>query len=56
LSSIKKEVLIEEAHLLGKLAKKLRARHENIAELSASRIAAKIRGRFRYQMLIKVRI
>jgi primosomal protein N' (replication factor Y) len=55
LSSIKKEVLIEEAHLLGKLAKKLRARHENIAEIigPAESPLAKIRGRFRYQMLIK---
>ena len=33
LSSIKKDVLIEQAHLLGKMAKKLSARHGNIAEI-----------------------
>jgi primosomal protein N' (replication factor Y) len=55
LSSIKKDALIEEAHRLGKLAKKLSARHGNIAEIigPAESPLAKIRGRFRYQMLIK---
>ena len=55
LSSINKEVLIEEAQHLGKLAKKLSARHGNIAEIigPAESPLAKIRGRFRFQMLIK---
>jgi primosomal protein N' (replication factor Y) len=55
LSSIKKDVLIEQAHLLGKMAKKLSARHGNIAEIigPAESPLAKIRGRFRFQMLIK---
>jgi primosomal protein N' (replication factor Y) (superfamily II helicase) len=55
LSSIMKDALIEEAHLLGKLARKLSARHGNIAEIigPAESPLAKIRGRFRYQMLIK---
>jgi primosomal protein N' (replication factor Y) len=55
LSSIKKDVLIEQAHILGKLAKKLSARHGNIAEIigPAESPLAKIRGRFRWQMLIK---
>jgi primosomal protein N' (replication factor Y) (superfamily II helicase) len=55
LSSIMKDALIEEAHLLGKLSKKLSARHGNIAEIigPAESPLAKIRGRFRYQMLIK---
>ncbi|MBN1364722.1 MAG: primosomal protein N' [Syntrophaceae bacterium] len=55
LSSIKKDVLVEEAHLLGKLAKKLCARHGNITEIigPAESPLAKIRGRFRWQMLIK---
>jgi primosomal protein N' (replication factor Y) len=55
LSSIKKDALIEEAHRLGKLAKTLSARHGNIAEIigPAESPLAKIRGRFRWQMLIK---
>ena len=55
LSSIKKDALIEEAHRLGKLAKKLSARLGNIAEIigPAESPLAKIRGRFRFQMLIK---
>jgi primosomal protein N' (replication factor Y) (superfamily II helicase) len=55
LSSIKKDALIEQAHLLGKLAKKLSARHGNATEIigPAESPLAKIRGRFRYQMLIK---
>jgi primosomal protein N' (replication factor Y) len=55
LSSIKKDTLVEEAHRLGKLAKKVSARHGNIAEIigPAESPLAKIRGRFRWQMLIK---
>ena len=55
LSSIKKDALIEEAKRLGKLAKKLSAHHGNTAEIigPAESPLAKIRGRFRYQMLIK---
>lgn len=55
LSSIKKDSLIEEAHQLGKLAKKLNTQNENVAEIigPAESPLAKIRGRFRYQMLIK---
>ncbi|PKN51005.1 MAG: primosomal protein N' [Deltaproteobacteria bacterium HGW-Deltaproteobacteria-13] len=55
LSSIKKDALVEEAHRLGKTAKKLSARHGNIAEIlgPAESPLAKIRGRFRWQMLIK---
>jgi len=55
LSSIKKDSLIEEAHRLGKMAKKLSARQGNIAEIigPAESPLAKIRGRFRWQMLIK---
>ena len=55
LSSIKKDALIEEAHRLGKFAKKVSARHGNIAEIigPAESPLAKIRGRFRWQMLIK---
>lgn len=55
LSSIKKDMLIEEANRLGKLAKKLSARHGNIAEIigPAESPLAKIRGRFRFQMMIK---
>ena len=55
LSSIKKDTLVEQAHILGKLAKKLSARHGNIAEIigPAESPLAKIRGRFRFQMLIK---
>ncbi|MFA5323867.1 MAG: primosomal protein N' [Smithella sp.] len=54
-SSIKKDALVEEAHLLGKTAKKLSARHGNVAEIigPAESPLAKIRGRFRWQMLIK---
>lgn len=55
LSSIKKEMLIEEAKNLAKLAKRLCARHNNIAEIigPAESPLSKIRGRFRWQMLIK---
>jgi primosomal protein N' (replication factor Y) len=55
LSSIKKDALIEEAQHLGKLAKKLSTRYGNIAEIigPAESPLAKIRGRFRWQMLIK---
>jgi len=55
LSSIKKDILVEEAQRLGKLAKKLSARHGNTTEIigPAESPLAKIRGRFRYQMLIK---
>ncbi|MBN1472414.1 MAG: primosomal protein N' [Syntrophaceae bacterium] len=55
LSSVKKDVLIEEAHRLGKLAKKLSANYGNVAEIigPAESPLAKIRGRFRWQMLIK---
>ena len=55
LSSIKKDALIEEARLLGKSAKKLSALKGNIAEIigPAESPLAKIRGRYRFQMLIK---
>ena len=55
LSSIKKDALIEEARLLGKSAKKLSALRGNIAEIigPAESPLAKIRGRYRFQMLIK---
>ncbi|KUG22567.1 helicase pria essential for oric/dnaa-independent dna replication [hydrocarbon metagenome] len=55
LSSVKKDLLMEEAHRLGKLAKKLNAQHGNTAEIigPAESPLTKIRGRFRWQMLIK---
>jgi primosomal protein N' (replication factor Y) len=55
LSSIKKETLVEQAKLIGKQARKLSARLGNAAEIigPAESPLAKIRGRFRYQMLIK---
>jgi primosomal protein N' (replication factor Y) (superfamily II helicase) len=55
LSSIKKDALLEEAHRLGKMARKLSARLGNTAEIigPAESPLAKIRGRFRFQMLIK---
>ena len=55
LSSIKKEVLVERAKLIGKQARKLAARLGDAAEIigPAESPLAKIRGRFRYQMLIK---
>jgi primosomal protein N' (replication factor Y) len=55
LSSIKKEALMERANLIGKQAKKLAARLGGAAEIigPAESPLAKIRGRFRYQMLIK---
>jgi primosomal protein N' (replication factor Y) (superfamily II helicase) len=55
LSSIKKDALLEEARLLGKSAKKLSAFKGNIAEIigPAESPLAKIRGRYRFQMLIK---
>jgi primosomal protein N' (replication factor Y) len=55
LSSNKKEALVEQAKLIGKMARKLAARLGNTAEIigPAESPLAKIRGRFRYQMLIK---
>ena len=55
LSSNKKEALVEQAKLIGKFAKKLSAQQGNLAEIigPAESPLAKIRGRFRYQMLIK---
>lgn len=55
LSSIKKDVLIEEAKRLGKLAKKLCAGYGNTVEIigPAESPLSKLRGRFRWQMLIK---
>ena len=55
LSSIKKDMLMEEAHRLGKQAKKLNTQYGNAAEIigPAESPLTKIRGRFRYQMLIK---
>jgi len=56
LSSIKKETLVEQAKLIGKQARKLAARlGGNATEIigPAESPLAKIRGRFRYQMLIK---
>ncbi|HUN56361.1 MAG TPA: primosomal protein N' [Smithella sp.] len=57
LSSVKKDALIEEARLLGKMAKKLSASRGNIAEIigPAESPLSKIRGRYRWQMLIKGR-
>ena len=55
LSSNKKETLVEQAKLIGKLARKLSAHLGYAAEIigPAESPLAKIRGRFRYQMLIK---
>ncbi len=55
LSSVRKDLLLEDAQLLGKLAKKLSARYKNAVEIigPAESPLAKIRGRFRFQMLIK---
>ncbi len=55
LSSNKKEALMEQAKLIGKLARKLSARYKNAVEIigPAESPLAKIRGRFRYQMLLK---
>jgi primosomal protein N' (replication factor Y) len=55
LSSVNKDALIEEAHRLSKMAKKMNARNGNTAEIigPAESPLAKIRGRFRWQMLIK---
>ena len=55
LSSIKKEALMERANLIGKQAKKLAACFGGDSEIigPAESPLAKIRGRFRYQMLIK---
>jgi primosomal protein N' (replication factor Y) len=55
LSSIKQDVLIEESKRMGKLAKKLSEQHANKAQIigPAESPLAKIRGRFRWQMLIK---
>ncbi|MGA2525302.1 MAG: primosomal protein N' [Smithellaceae bacterium] len=55
LSSNKKEALVQQAKLIGKLARKLSVRLSNAAEIigPAESPLAKIRGRFRFQMLIK---
>ncbi len=55
MSSVQKDVLVEEAQSLGRLAKKLSAAQGNIAEVigPAESPLAKIRGCFRWQMLIK---
>ncbi len=55
LSSVKKDTLTKEAHRLGKMAKKLSAHFGNTVEIigPAESPLAKIRGRFRWQMLIK---
>jgi primosomal protein N' (replication factor Y) len=55
LSSNKKETLVEQAKLIGKQARKISARFSNAAEIigPAESPLAKIRGRFRFQMLIK---
>lgn len=55
LSAVRKDLLLEDAQLLGKLAKKLSARYKNAVEIigPAESPLAKIRGRFRFQMLIK---
>lgn len=55
MSSIKKDSLMEEAHKLGRLAKKINVQYGNAADIigPAESPLGKIRGRFRYQMLIK---
>jgi len=55
MSSVKKDELIEEAHRLGKLAKKLSMAQGNIVEIlgPVESPLSKIRGRYRWQMLIK---
>ena len=55
LSSNKKETLMEQAKLIGKLAKKFSARYKDAVEIigPAESPLAKLKGRFRYQMLIK---
>jgi len=55
ISSIKKDLVVEEAHKLGKLANKLNVKYGNAAEIigPAESPLTKIRGRFRWQMLIK---
>lgn len=55
LSSIKKDMLTGEAKRLGKVAKKIEARHGNSAQIigPAESPLSKIRGRFRWQMMIK---
>jgi primosomal protein N' (replication factor Y) len=55
LSSVKRDALIEEAHRLGKLAKRLNSQNGNTAEIigPAESPLSKLRGRFRWQMLIK---
>jgi len=55
LSSVNRDTLIEEAHRLGRLAKKLNSQIGNTAEIigPAESPLSKIRGRFRWQMLIK---
>ena len=55
LSATKKELLLEQAILLGKTAKKLSARCGNLVEIigPAESPLAKIKGRFRFQMLLK---
>ena len=55
LSATKKETLLNQAKLLGKTAKKLSAESGNKVEIigPAESPLAKIRGRFRWQMLLK---
>jgi primosomal protein N' (replication factor Y) len=55
LSATKKETLLEQAGRLGKLAKKLGARHGDTVEIigPAESPLAKIKGRYRWQMLLK---
>lgn len=55
LSSIKQDTLIDEAHRLGKLANKLSGSYGNAVDIigPAESPLAKIRGRFRWQMMIK---
>ena len=55
LSSVNKDVLIEEARRLGKLANKLSAGCGNAVEIigPAESPLSKIRGRYRWQMLLK---
>jgi len=55
LSAVKKEALTQQAELLGKVARKLSARKAGKVEIigPAEAPLSKIRGRFRWQMLIK---
>ncbi len=55
LSSNKKETLVEQTNLIGEQARKISARFSNAVEIigPAESPLSKIRGRFRFQMLIK---